>query len=254
MPSPFPGMDAYLEQPLYWSEFHSRLIVAIADTLAPSLRPRYYIGVETRTYLDDANDDLLVGISDAAVLSSTTTSQPEPGNTVSGSPSIAVQDRPKRVMLPMPIEVKERYLEVRERGTDAVITVIEVLSPKNKRKGKGRDSYQQKRQTILGSLSHLIEIDLLRRYEPMAMMGEAIATDYRILISRSRQRPFADLYGFMLRELIPSFPLPLGKILTKQAKPPLSTREFPGGSFPRQHRLETSPRNTQPQKRLSCFV
>ena len=218
MPSPFPGMDAYLEQPVYWSEFHSRLIVAIADTLAPSLRPRYYIRVETRTYLDDANDDLLVGIPDAAVV------------------------------------LKERYLEVRERGTDAVITVIEVLSPKNKRKGKGRDRYQQKRQTILGSLSHLIEIDLLRRYEPMAMMGEAIATDYRILISRSRQRPFADLYGFMLRELIPSFPLPLGKILTKQAKPPLSTREFPGGSFPRQHRLETSPRNTQPQKRLSCFV
>ena len=173
MPSPFPGMDAYLEQPVYWSEFHSRLIVAIADTLAPSLRPRYYIRVETRTYLDDANDDLLVGIPDAAVV------------------------------------LKERYLEVRERGTDAVITVIEVLSPKNKRKGKGRDRYQQKRQTILGSLSHLIEIDLLRRYEPMAMIGEAIATDYRILISRSRQRPFADLYGFMLRELIPSFPLPL---------------------------------------------
>ncbi|MBV8886966.1 MAG: DUF4058 family protein [Chroococcidiopsidaceae cyanobacterium CP_BM_RX_35] len=33
MPSPFPGMDPYLEQPALWSSFHSRLIVAIADAI-----------------------------------------------------------------------------------------------------------------------------------------------------------------------------------------------------------------------------
>ena len=91
MRSPFPGMNPYLEQPIFWSEFHSRLIVAIADALAPNLLPKYYIGVKTRTYLE---------------------------------------------------EVKERYLEVRETKTDAVITVIEILSPKNKRKGKGRSIYE----------------------------------------------------------------------------------------------------------------
>ncbi len=111
MRSPFPGMNPYLEQPIFWSEFHSRLIVAIADALAPKLLPKYYIGVETRTYLE---------------------------------------------------EVKERYLEVRETKTDAVITVIEILSPKNKRKGKGRSVYEQKRHSILGSMSNLVEIDLLR--------------------------------------------------------------------------------------------
>ena len=31
MPSPFPGLDPYLEQPDYWPECHSRLIVAIAE-------------------------------------------------------------------------------------------------------------------------------------------------------------------------------------------------------------------------------
>lgn len=205
MPSPFPGIDPYLEQPAFWSEFHSRLIVAIADTLAPSLRPKYYVGVETRTYLDNAADELLVGIPDAVVLHSTASNRDES----SESPTVTVQARPQRVTLPMPVEVKERYLEVRETGTDRVITVIEVLSPKNKRKGKGRERYQQKRQTILGSLSHLVEIDLLRRHEPMAMTGIDVATDYRLLVSRSRQRPIADLYGFMLREPIPTFPLPL---------------------------------------------
>ena len=69
MPSPFPGMDPYLEQPTFWSSFHSRLIVALADALAPQLRPRYYVEVETRTYTDTPDGgELLVGIPDAVVL------------------------------------------------------------------------------------------------------------------------------------------------------------------------------------------
>ena len=58
-------MDPYLEQAIFWSEFHSRLIVAIADALAPSLLPKYYIAVETRTDWDSTGDDLLVGIPDS---------------------------------------------------------------------------------------------------------------------------------------------------------------------------------------------
>lgn len=73
MPSPFPGMNPYLESPAVWSSFHTRLLVAIADTLAPVLRPNYYIVVETRTYKEqeEEDDELLVGIPDAAVLSAT---------------------------------------------------------------------------------------------------------------------------------------------------------------------------------------
>ncbi len=50
MPSPFPGMNPYLELPALWHEFHNRLIVAISDALTPYLQPRYYVAVETRTY------------------------------------------------------------------------------------------------------------------------------------------------------------------------------------------------------------
>jgi Protein of unknown function (DUF4058) len=174
MPSPFPGMDPYLEQPVFWSEFHNRLIVAIADAIVPSLLPRYYVGVETRTYRDHDDGELL----------------------------------PQEVTLPVSSETKERYLEVREAGTDAVIAVIEVLSPKNKRKGDGRVAYEAKRQKILDSAWHLVEIDLLRSDSPMAMQG-ATGTDYRVLVSRLERRPKAELYGFTLQEAIPSFPLPL---------------------------------------------
>ena len=205
MPSPFPGMDPYLEQPVFWSEFHNRLIMAISDTLTPALRPKYYIAVETRTYVDDEDEELLIGIPDALVLSATVASEPPP---VTAS-EIAVQARPTSVRLPMPVEVKERYLEVREVGTDAVITVVEVLSPKNKRKGKGRMAYEKKRQRVLGSLSHLVEIDLLRRNLPMPMSEIAEPTNYRIVVSRASHRPIADLYGFSLQDPIPAFPLPL---------------------------------------------
>lgn len=51
MRSPFPGMNPYLESPEFWSSLHSRMIVAIADAIAPALRPKYYVEVEKRVYL-----------------------------------------------------------------------------------------------------------------------------------------------------------------------------------------------------------
>jgi len=202
MLSPFTGMNPYLELPALWHEFHNRLIVAISDALTPYLQPRYYVAVETRTYLDDDNSELLVGIPDAIVLAGSKTPVVQPA-------VIATQTRPKLIQLPMPVEVKERYLEVREVGTHQVITVIEVLSPKNKRKGEGRTAYEKKRHRVLGSASHLVEIDLLRENLPMPMIGVEETSDYRIVVSRATTRPTADLYGFQLREPIPSFWLPL---------------------------------------------
>ncbi|NCJ05892.1 DUF4058 family protein [Synechococcales cyanobacterium C] len=211
MASPFPGMDPYLEQAIFWSEFHSRLIVAIADALALSLLPQYYVAVETRTYRDDPNEELLVGIPDAVVLSTPGLSA-QAKREIAGA-GVATTVRPQSVILPMPLEIKERYLEIREAGSDAVITVVEVLSPTHKRQGGGRRIYSTKRQTVLGSASHLVEIDLLRAHDPMAMhpvdIGAASTARYRILVSRSEHRPRADLYEFVLREPIPEFPLPL---------------------------------------------
>lgn len=202
MLSPFPGMNPYLELPALWHEFHNRLVVAISDALTPYLQPKYYVAVKTRTYMDDDNPELLVGIPDAIVL----TASKAP---VSHSTTTATQTRPKQIRLPMPVEVKERYLEVQEVGTHEVITVIEVLSPKNKRKGEGRTVYEKKRQRVLGSSSHLVEIDLLRENTPMPMIGVEDASGYRIVVSRAINRPMADLYEFQLREPIPSFSLPL---------------------------------------------
>jgi hypothetical protein len=209
MPSPFPGMDPYLEYPAFWSSFHTRLMVAMAEAIEPQLGPTYYIEVEARTYQSDAEDeDLLIGIPDAIVFASPSVSPAVELQSVEDS-AVATQSRPETVTVPMPIEIKQRYLEVREMGTDDVITVIELLSPSNKRSGEGRTDYEKKRRLILGSETHLVELDLLRGAKPMTILGARSPSTYRILLSRSQQRPKADLYGLTLQQALPSVPIPL---------------------------------------------
>ncbi len=53
MPSPLPGMNPYLENPELWAEFHSRMIVAIADALDDCLSRDYRVAVEKRVYLSE---------------------------------------------------------------------------------------------------------------------------------------------------------------------------------------------------------
>jgi hypothetical protein len=115
----------------------------------------------------------------------------------------------EKVTLPTSMEVRESYLEVRDIETGDVITAIELLSPVNKRSGEGRRTYEFKRQAILGSQTHFIEIDLLRSGLPMAMGETPGPTDYRLLVSRANDRPLAQLYGFNVEQPIPTIPVPL---------------------------------------------
>lgn len=206
MPTPFPGMDPYLERRGLWEEVHTRLIVAIADELTDALRPNYRVAVERRTYLSVFAPDDFAGKPDVPVLAS----QDRP---VRPADPVAVLDRavPRVAELPMVEEVIERYLEVREVESGAVVTVIEILSHSNKSSKMGREQYERKRLQVLASLTNLVEIDLLRAGEPMTMRvaGNGDSGDYRIVVSRSSRRPQADLYLFSVRNAIPSIPIPL---------------------------------------------
>ena len=205
MRSPFLGMDPFLEDPFFWHQVHSRLIVALSNELGAKLRPKYYAAIETRTYLDDEEGSIFVGIPDAIVFNSVTTQAPDRSSTIT---TTLTAPQPQRVRLVEPIEVKERYLEIRKVGTHEVIVAIEVLSPKNKR-SEGRKIYLRKRQTILESATHFIEIDLLRAFAPMPVMDPQPRSHYHILVSDSRDRPEADLYCFNLQDPIPVFEIPL---------------------------------------------
>ena len=204
MPSPFPGMNPYLEHPERWSTVHNRLIVALADFLTPQLLPKYQVDIEKRVYEVVGANSILVGRPDVTVQRPRS---PEPGVSsnivVSASPV-----EPVKVTVPMMEEVREAYLEIKETATQIVITAIEILSPTNKR-GEGRQKYEQKRQQVLNSRTHFVEIDLLRDGEPLPIAGNNVSSSYRILLSCSNTRPMADLYPFDLADSIPLFPIPL---------------------------------------------
>lgn len=209
MASPFPGMDPYLEQSAFWSPFHNRLMVGLANRIAPALRPHYYVEVETRSYMDTAEGELLIGIPDAVILQDSQFNDESDTSPSSEGSSVAVRTTPQTVLLPVPVEVKERYLEVREVGSNRVVTAIELLSPANKRAGKGREVYEAKRAAILSSASHFVEIDLLRSKSPFTIIGASSQGDYYVLVSRASRRPQAQFYSFSLRENLPEFLLPL---------------------------------------------
>src|SRR5262245_40209073 len=88
MPSPFPGMDPYLEG-ARWMTVHAQLTAEIARQLAPKLRPKYVALTTERFVLDNA-DGVAVATStrypDVAVaptgrggtIAATTTAVPTP--------------------------------------------------------------------------------------------------------------------------------------------------------------------------------
>ncbi len=208
MPTPFPGMDPYLENQGLWEEVHTNLIVEIQHFLSPLVRPYYRVAVERYAYLSlfPVDDSLPVGKPDVLVLfPGEQESQAMP---VATTTTVTATVEPLVAELPMPEEIRPRYLEIREIKTNEVVTVIEVLSRANKTHAQGRKKYINKRFKVLESLTHLVEIDLLREGQalPMKISGQ---NNYRILISRSQNRPQADVYLFSMRDAIPDISIPL---------------------------------------------
>ena len=115
---------------------------------------------------------------------------------------------PAQIRLPaMDIE-RLAFVEVRDRRSRELVTVIELLSPSNKRPGPDREQYLAKRATILGAGVHFVEIDLLRVGSPLPP-ADRPRSDYAVMVSRVDQRPVADYWPVDLRDRLPIIPVPL---------------------------------------------
>ncbi|GAB4458189.1 MAG: DUF4058 family protein [Armatimonadaceae bacterium] len=156
MPNPFPGMNPYLENRTWWRGVHARLIAAMDESLNRSLPPGFISTIEERVYLAMPDQGIY---PDVLLLHE---KQPTLRPQDDGSP-LQVADAPFTVTY-ADEEISEPYIEVRVAGAeDQVIAVLEVLSPTNKApEAYGRDSYIRKRNQVLQSETHLIEVDLLR--------------------------------------------------------------------------------------------
>lgn len=202
MSNPFPGMDPYLEGPL-WSVVHHNLIEEFARQLTLKVRPKYRARTEERVVVT-APDPIEVGwlrrrSPDVSVV---TTEAPTGGGSTATLVAPLTQD-----FLPHE-SLTETFLEIRRVIDGQWVTAIELLSSTNKR-GEGAAEYQHKRREILDSEVHLLEIDLLRIGESFPVTGPLPSVPYFVFLSRANRRPKVEIWPVPLEAPLPSVPVPL---------------------------------------------
>jgi hypothetical protein len=197
-------MDPWLEHPAIWPDVHNSLIAAIRDELVPRVAPRYYVGLEQRVCSAAPGEMVFVGLPDVAV--------GKRGSIDIGCEPVRAEETAVGVLdveVPSEDQIEEWYLEIHEVEKGTLVTSLEILSPFNKIHEKGRQQYLKKRRRVLGSMTNLVEIDLLRAGESMPLERKPPHSDYRILVRRGANHPKAKLFVFGVRHPIPVIPIPL---------------------------------------------
>ncbi len=171
MPSPFPGMDPYLEADALWPAFHHQLVAGLYQILLPGLVDRYRARVGQRTY-----------VTEMALFTS------------------VVRD-----------QHCEEFIEVRQRGDGRVVTLIDIVSPANKSSAEGRRAYLTKRAEAKAGGASLVEIDLVLQGEPLLDYSRDGLPDwnYAVTVTRSTQPDRYEIYTATLQKRLPRFRLPL---------------------------------------------
>ena len=220
MPSPFPGMDPYLEAPDIWPDFHDALASEIRAALNNALPAPYYARLEMRPEVGIVGE----GRPRRPIVPDVSVVWPPHG----AGAGLAVLDRPRRDVskaIEVTIQdepIRHHFVEVRDakRG-HALVTLIEILSPSNKRPGPDRVAYRAKQREVGDGGASLIEIDLLREGERvypepgLAAVIEEIEPrgDYLVLVNRAWKRGAGgvgyEVFPSVIRDWLPCIPVPL---------------------------------------------
>ena len=171
MPSPFPGMDPYLEDDKLWPAFQHQLVSCLYQILLPGLVDRYRARVGQRNY-----------VTEQALFTS------------------VIRE-----------EHHEEFIEIRQRSDGRLITLVDVVSPANKISAAGRKTYLEKRRECRSAGSSLVEIDLVLQGQPMLDYSrEGLPDwDYAVTVTRSTQPERYEIYTSTLQKRLPRFKLPL---------------------------------------------
>lgn len=207
MPSPFPGMDPYIEGPEIWSDFHGNVAPEIQGHLNEIIQPRYvarltpYVTYEvveiTQTRGRNVRPD--VGIW-----------QSQPSQRRVAEAVVEIPPAPAQSLVSLEFPLRLLSVEIRATETMELVTAIEILSPVNKRKGhEAYHDYQRKRREIFRSAAHLLEIDLLRGGERPPLERPVPSAPYYVILSREDDRPNVEVWPIQLQDKLPLLPVPL---------------------------------------------
>ena len=190
-----------LEDPRLWPDVHSRLNNAISELIGYQVSPNFTVHIEERVYIasmDEIRDQRIA--PDVFVVQRE--SRPSKGNA-------ATLISPSTKVIPLyDPEIHDRYIEIRDGLSQQVVAILELLSPANKASStRGREQFLRKRQAILASATHWIEIDLLRAGErPREAAGRG---DYCALVARADRTEGYDVWDANLRDPLPTIAIPL---------------------------------------------
>jgi len=216
MPSPFPGMDPYIENRALWSDFHNNLASQIRAKLNATIQPNYFARMTPHVTYD------IIEINAMQPYSNPLSQKPQgiyPDVSIwknrvpaTGGVMIAQPITPAPVESKVKLEVPLRLynIEIREVESKGLVTVIEILSPVNKQPGhESYKSYLRKRRDLLRSEVHLLEIDLLRGGKRPPLETEVPLAPYYVTLSRADHRPIVSVWPIQLADLLPILPVPL---------------------------------------------
>lgn len=171
MPSPFPGMDPYLEEPARWLLFHHQFVAGLYQLLLPALVDRYRARVTSRSYTVEL--PLFTSV---------------------------LRD-----------EHSEEYIELRDRSDGKLVTLIDVVSIANRTTIAGRETYLETRHNAELHKVALVEIDLVTQGEPMLdFPRESLPEyDYAVTVTRPSSPGRYEIYTATIQKRLPKFRLPL---------------------------------------------
>lgn len=205
MPSPFPGMDPYLENAKLWPAFQHQLLACLYQILLPGLVDRYRARVGTRAY-----------VSEMALFTSIIREQ-----------------------------YAEEFIEIRNRSDGKLVTLLEVVSPANKTTPAGRQAYLDARQAAVHQRAGIVEIDLVMQGKPTLTYSRDGLPEYdhAVTVTRANAPDRYEIYTATLQKRLPKFKLPLAAddrdaLLDLQAA---FTRAYDLGSFANQINYQAPP-------------
>jgi hypothetical protein len=208
MPSPFPGMDPYLER--HWRDVHSDLVAVTRRTLNEHLPADLVARIEERVVIDDTSADRQRTVfPDVRVYE-------DPNVPVATAPPSGAESAVAQPIV-LELEVEEHtetFIQIVEVDGGRLVTVVEFLSPTNKLPGRDRDDYERKRDELWRAGVNVLEIDLLRLGAWRDLIRPLVApvhaeTEYRVVGWRAHPRRRVELYPIGIRHRLPRIPVPL---------------------------------------------
>jgi hypothetical protein len=209
MPSPFPGMDPWLESPGVFPDIHDALIFLIREALNASLPSGFRALGANRIWMDEDQQRE----PDVSVMRPATWESPPNGAVATEAFTRVGMLDVESTFLPEP--VVEKFVEIYSTTGDRLVTAIKVLSLSNKTPGNSRGAYRQKQSECRSQNVNLVEIDLLRggvhtTAIPVGQLRQRAGQfDYHVCVSA------ADLMGhyfvapFHLVDRMPTIAIPL---------------------------------------------